>query len=178
MPRPWQQQFWCRRSRPNSTSKTKTRTACAMHILKKLIVFLEHATLLEGVPRWHHIILRAAEDRWVGGMRLWKMQRCSGHSLRGTSAAVSPWRRTDGQAPPCHHAVVRRDQCRRVIMESYTQTSVAVSACSRTRGPAPQCHHGIVRTRGVFYKRKSGNDSAQCRGLGNNNFGAGEAART
>ena len=42
------------------TSKTKTRTACAMHILKKLIVFVVHATLPTAVPRCDSITVRAA----------------------------------------------------------------------------------------------------------------------
>ena len=52
------------------TSKTKTRTACAMHILKKLIVFLVHATLPTAVPRCDSITVRAAagkpQVRWGG----------------------------------------------------------------------------------------------------------------
>ena len=85
------------------TSKTKTRTACAMHILKKLIVFLEHATLLTPVPRCDRITVRAAAGK-VG-------RRHALMALMEDAELIRP---------------VRGDESRRVTMESYAGRSVAV----------------------------------------------------
>ena len=88
------------------TSKTKTHTACAMQIIKKLLVFLEHAALRGAVSRCNHTIVRATRGEvcWrhprMGDAALrgpvcgYGRRRVTIESYKGTSAALTPWCRT------------------------------------------------------------------------------------
>ena len=100
VPRPLKYKLRSWKGHLSETCKIETDTACTTQILKKLIVFFEHAALLGAVPQCHRIIVRAA--RGGGGSAACMDGRCG-------TAQASTW----GRVSPC-------------TMESYAETNAAM----------------------------------------------------